>query len=72
MVFLLNEAIDYAQKGDYTKVSSLVNQIISLESEVSKLGVENKNKQLIFSAIAVSVVFRKCWLLSLYMDLECL
>jgi len=57
MVFLLNEAIDYAQRGDYAKASSLVNQTISLESEVSKLGVENKNKQLILSAVAVGVVF---------------
>ncbi|MGC8935404.1 MAG: DUF1616 domain-containing protein [Thermoproteota archaeon] len=57
MVFLLNEAIDHAQRGDYAKVISLVNQTISLEPEVSKLGIENKNKQLILSAVAVGVVF---------------
>lgn len=55
--FWLNEAIDYAQRGDYAKASSLVNQTISLESEVSKLGIENKNKQIILSAVAVGIVF---------------
>jgi len=56
MVSLLNEAIDYAQKGDYTKVSNLINQVISLETEVSRLGVENRNIQFIFNVVAVGIV----------------
>jgi len=57
MVSLLNEAIDYAQKGEYTKASSLINKSISLEKEVSRIGIENRNKQLNLSIITLSVIF---------------
>jgi len=57
MVSLLNEAIEYAQKGEYTKASSLINKSISLEQEVSRIGIENRNKQLNLSIITLSVIF---------------
>lgn len=46
MVSLLNSAIYYAGRGEYGRVEELVNQIVSLEPNVSLAGQELKRMQL--------------------------
>lgn len=59
MVGLINRAIDLAMEGRCAEAKDLVNQVLSMEREVSRLGIETARARLyttISSLIATSVV----------------
>jgi uncharacterized membrane protein len=49
MVSLLNEALEYALKGDSVEVEKIVEEILSLESKVSSEGLESRNRQIYYT-----------------------
>jgi uncharacterized membrane protein len=76
MVSTLNSAIEHAQKGDYEEAESLAGQVLTLESETVKKGLENRYMQLlntviipryiIVAALGVFLLLRnRIWLLLL-------
>ncbi|MEM3985561.1 MAG: DUF1616 domain-containing protein [Candidatus Methanomethylicia archaeon] len=56
MVSILNEALDYAQMEGYVEAGNLVEKVLSMEGEVSRIGLENRNRQLLFNVVLFGAV----------------
>jgi uncharacterized membrane protein len=56
MVTMMNQALYYAQIGDNAKAEEIINKVISIEPEISRIGMENSKIRLYTSVGTIATI----------------